>query len=227
MIYFLFVLFIYFVPTLWVKYTLGKHNDDLPNMPYTALEFGNELLKEKELNDVKIEDTNIGDHYDPNTKKVRVEPHRLDKKSITSITVTCHEIGHAIQDKENYKPLHRRQIIIEKTRWISKIGGGVLYLGIPVIIATQTLPLIRVCLIVAFASVLINMIVHLVTLDVELDASFNRAMPILQKKIPQEHHSACRSILRVCAFTYVIGSLTSILNVRYIWFALRMFLFRR
>ena len=71
------------------------------------------------------------------------------------------------------------------------------------------------------------MIVHLVTLDVELDASFNRAMPILQKKIPQEYHSACRSILRVCAFTYVIGSLTSILNVRYIWFALRMFLFRR
>ena len=54
MIYFIFLLFIYFVPTLWVKYTLGKHNGDLPNMPYTALEFGNELLKEKDLNDVKL-----------------------------------------------------------------------------------------------------------------------------------------------------------------------------
>ena len=85
MIYFIFLLFIYFVPTLWVKYTLGKHNGDLPNMPYTALEFGNELLKEKELNDVKIEDTNIGDHYDPNTKKVRVEPHRLDKKVLQAL----------------------------------------------------------------------------------------------------------------------------------------------
>ena len=71
------------------------------------------------------------------------------------------------------------------------------------------------------------MITHLITLDVELDASFNRAMPILEKKIPQEHHAACKSILKVCAFTYVVGSMTSILNVRNIWIWLRLFLFRR
>ena len=84
-----------------------------------------------------------------------------------------------------------------------------------------------VCLIIIFASILINMIAHLVTLEVELDASFKRAMPILEKKIPQEYHSACKSILKVCAFTYVIGSLTSILDVRKVWFLLRAFLFRR
>ena len=46
-------------------------------------------------------------------------------------------------------------------------------------------------------------------------------------KIPEEYHSSCKSILRVCAFTYVIGSLTSILNVRNIWFLLRAVMFRR
>ena len=139
----------------------------------------------------------------------------------------CHEIGHAIQHKENYPPLMRRHKIITKTQWISNLSGSILYGGIPLIVATGAFPFIRVCLLIAFASVLINMITHLMTLDVELDASFKRSMPILQKEIPQEYHFACKSILRACAFTYVAGSLTRILNVRYIWIWLRLFLFRR
>ena len=71
------------------------------------------------------------------------------------------------------------------------------------------------------------MIIHLITLDVELDASFKRAMPILEKKIPQEYHSASKSILRVCAFTYVIASLTSIFKVRNLWMFVRIFLFKK
>ena len=42
-----------------------------------------------------------------------------------------------------------------------------------------------------------------------------------------EKNSSCKSILRVCAFTYVIGSLTSILNVRNIWVLFRAVIFRR
>jgi len=227
MILYIIGILFYTFPGLWVNYTLNKHNDVLPNMPFTAKEFGENLLKEKDLNKVKIEDTKIGDHYDPTTKTVRVEPNRLDKKSITAITVMCHEIGHAIQDKENYPPLIRRHKIITKTQWLTKLSSGILYIGIPAIVATGALPFVRVCLIIIFASILINMIAHLVTLEVELDASFKRAMPILEKKIPQEYHSACKSILKVCAFTYVIGSLTSILDVRKVWFLLRAFLFRR
>ena len=70
MILYLLGAFIYFFPSLWVRYTLGKHDDILPNMPFTAKEFGETLLKEEGLSEVKIEDTNIGDHYDPNSKKV-------------------------------------------------------------------------------------------------------------------------------------------------------------
>ena len=227
MIFYLFGIFIYVVPGLWVNYTLNKHDDILPNMPFTAKEFGLNLLKEQDLENVKIEDTKIGDHYDPNSKTVRVKPDRLDKKSITSITVMCHEIGHAIQDKENYPPLIRRQKIISKTAWLNKISSLLLYAGIPAILATGALPFIRVCVLIIFASILITMISHLITLDVELDASFKRAMPILEKKIPVEYHSSCKSILRVCAFTYVIGSLTSILNLRNVWFLLRAVIFRR
>tara|TARA_B100000989_G_scaffold296268_1_gene279166 strand:- start:152 stop:835 length:684 start_codon:yes stop_codon:yes gene_type:complete len=227
MILYLLGMVIYAVPGLWVNYTLNKHDDILPNMPFTAKEFGLNLIKEQNLDEVNIEDTKSGDHYDTNSKTVRVKLDRLDKKSITSITVMCHEIGHAIQHKENYPPLIRRQKIISKTEWLNKLSSVLLYAGIPTIVATGALPFIRVCVIIIFASILINMISHLITLDVELDASFKRAMPILEKKIPQEYHASCKSILRVCAFTYVIGSLTSILDVRKIWFLFKAVMFRR
>ncbi len=218
---------IYVVPGLWVNYTLNKHDNTLPNMPFTAKEFGLNLLKEQNLDEVNIEDTKIGDHYDTSSKTVRVKPERLDKKSITSITVMCHEIGHAIQHKENYPPLIRRQKIISKTEWLNKLSSLLLYAGVPTILATGSLPFIRICVIIIFVSILINMISHLITLDVELDASFKRAMPILENKIPQEYHASCKSILRVCAFTYVVGSLTTILNVRNIWLLFRAVMFRR
>ena len=227
MILYILGFFIYAVPGLWVNYTLNKYDDALPNMPFTAKEFGLNLLKEQNLDEVNIEDTKIGDHYDTSSKTVRVKPERLDKKSITSITVMCHEIGHAIQHKENYPPLIRRQKIISKTEWLNKLSSLLLYAGVPTILATGALPFIRICVIIIFASILINMISHLITLDVELDASFKRAMPILENKIPQEYHASCKSILRVCAFTYVIGSLTTILNVRNIWLLFRAVMFRR
>ena len=227
MAYIILSLVVYFLPGLWVNYTLNKHNDILPNMPFTAKEFGEELLKEKGLDDVKIETTKEGDHYDLIDKSVRVEPSRLDRKSLTSITVMCHEIGHAIQHKEKYPPLERRYKIAKWTEILTKLSSWIFFIGIPAIVATGALPLIRVCLIIVFSSVLISMIIHLITLDVELDASFKKAMPILETKIPQEYHAASKSILRVCAFTYVIASLTRILNVRNLWLFVRMFLFRR
>ena len=182
MILLIFSAIIYFLPGLWVNYTLNKHNDILTNMPFTAKEFGDELLKEEGLNDVKIETTKEGDHYDLLDKAVRVDPSRLDRKSLTSITVMCHEIGHAIQHKEKYPPLERRYKIAKVTNLLTKLSTGITYVGIPTIIATGALSLIRVCLIAVFASILISMIIHLMTLDVELDASFKRAMPILEKK---------------------------------------------
>ena len=132
-----------------------------------------------------------------------------------------------MQHHEKYKPLEERTSLVKNTALISQLGICLLLMGIPTIFATGSYSLIKVCLILVLLSLIIGVIVHLITLEVELDASFKRAMPILEKKIPEEYHSSCRSILRVCAFTYVIGSLTSILSLRNVWFLLRAVIFRR
>ena len=101
-----------FLPNLWVNYVLKKNNETLPDMPFTGKELGLKLLKESKLDNVLIESIHQVDHYNPIEKKVRISQDKLNKKSITSIAVVAHEIGHAIQDKENYKPLLLRKRLI-------------------------------------------------------------------------------------------------------------------
>ena len=218
MILYLIFLFILFVaPIIWYNYIFKKNDKVLINMPFTGFEFGRKLLQEHNLNDVQIEGTKIGDHYDLINKKVMVLEDRLEKKSLTSITIICHEIAHAIQHKENYKPLKRRNVIIRNTSWITQLGSGILLIGFPIIFATGSYGFIKICLAVAAFSLLISALIHIITLDVEIDASFNKAYPIIKQKVPVEYHQACRSILLAAALTYVIGVFRSFFSLRFIW----------
>ena len=218
MIIYLIFLFILFVaPIIWYNYIFKKNDKVLINMPFTGYEFGQELLHEHNLNDVQIEATKLGDHYDLINKKVMVLEDRLAKKSLTSITIICHEIAHAIQHKENYKPLKRRNVIIRNTSWITQLGSGILLIGFPIIFATGSYGFIKICLAVAAFSLLISALIHIITLDVEIDASFNKAYPIIKQKVPVEYHQACRSILLAAALTYVIGVFRSFFSLRFIW----------
>ena len=212
---FLFILFV--VPIIWYNYIFKKNDKVLTNMPFTGFEFGRELLQEHNLNDVQIEGTKLGDHYDLINKKVMVLEDRLGKKSLTSITIICHEIAHAIQHKENYKPLKRRNVIIRNTSWITQLGSGILLIGFPIIFATGSYGFIKICLAIAAFSLLISALIHIITLDVEIDASFNKAYPIIKQKVPAEYHEACRSILLAAALTYVIGVFRSFFSLRFIW----------
>ena len=218
MIIYLIFLFILFVtPIIWYNFIFKKNDKVLINMPFTGFEFGQELLQEYNLNDVQIEATKLGDHYDLINKKVMVLEDRLAKKSLTSITIICHEIAHAIQHKENYKPLKRRNVIIRNTSWITQLGSGILLIGFPIIFATGSYGFIKICLAIAAFSLLISALIHIITLDVEIDASFNKAYPIIKQKVPAEYHEACRSILLAAALTYVIGVFRSFFSLRFIW----------
>ena len=219
-IYFIIFLILSTTPVIWLNYVFRKNDQILINMPFTGLEFGKLILNDCGLTEVKIEKSLTVDHYDLLEKKVKVTQDRLSKKSLTAISIVCHEIGHAIQHKEKYKALEQRTSLVRNTAWISQIGSSILLIGIPTILATGYYPLIKVCLLLALLSLLIGIIVHLITLEVELDASFNKALPILIEKVPPEYHDSCRSILRAAAFTYIIGVVRNFVSLRFIWMVL-------
>ena len=209
-----------FLPSMWVTHVLKKNNKILPDMPFTGKELGLKLLKESKLDNVLIESIHQADHYNPIEKKVRISQDKLNKKSITSIAVVAHEIGHAIQDKENYKPLLLRQRLIEKTILFQRIGSFLLIIGLPSIFAITKSPFITfLAAILIMGCLSTNVVIHLITLPVEFDASFKRALPILQRYVPKENMRQCRSVLRAAAFTYLAQSIVSIFRLKVILFS--------
>jgi uncharacterized protein len=56
---------------------------------------------------------------------------------------------------------------------------------------------------------------HAVTLPVEFDASFNRALTLLKqgRLIPEQELGAARHILSAAAYTYVAGALIDLINL--------------
>jgi len=206
-----------FIPSLWVNYILKKYNKILPNMPFTGKELGNKILEEQKLNNVSINPIKQLDHYNPIDKKIHISDDKLNKKSITSISVVAHEIGHAIQDKENYKPLKLRQSLIERTMIFQRIGSFLLIIGLPSIFAFTKSPFITfIAALVIMGCLTTNVLIHLITLPVEFDASFKRALPILTKYVPKENMYQCKSVLRAAALTYLAQSIVSIFRLKVI-----------
>ena len=205
-----------FLPSLWVNYVLRKFNVTFSDMPFTGKELGEEILKEQNISSVSINSIKQLDHYNPIEKKIHISEDKINKKSITSISVVAHEIGHAIQDRENYKPLKLRQTLIEKTLILQRIGSFLLIIGLPSIFAFTKSPFITLLSgLMIMGCLSTNVLIHLITLPVEFDAS-KRALNILKKYVPNKNLKQCRSVLRAAAFTYLAQSIVSIFRLKII-----------
>ena len=202
-------------PQLWTRRVFAKHSAPRPDYPGTGGQLARHLLNRFDLQHVKVEPTEKGDHYDPVMKAVRLMPAIFDGKSLTAITVAAHEVGHAIQDHLGYRPLEERTKLVRIAQGAEKIGA-LLMMGIPIAAAVARTPIASIVVMLAgMATMGISTLVHLLTLPVEWDASFRRALPILRQGqyLPPDDEQGARSILTAAALTYVAASLSSLLNL--------------
>jgi len=208
------IIVVVYGPQFWSKYILKKYNRD-EYFSGSGMDLAEILLDRMNLSQVRMEATDLGDHYDPLNKVVHLSRTNCGKKTLTAVVVAAHEVGHAVQDQLGYTPLYLR------TRWIvaaqkAERLGAILMISIPVITAVTRVPAAGVLMfLVGLASLLIPVLVHLVTLPVEWDASFKRALPLLEtgEYIPEDNLPAARRILTACTLTYVASALSSLLNL--------------
>ena len=104
----LIVLVLIFGPSLWVKFVMRRYSSEKTEMLGTGGELAKHLIERFSLKDVKVEVTELGDHYDPIEKKVRLLREHYESKSLTAIAIAAHEVGHAIQDHQGDKRLATR-----------------------------------------------------------------------------------------------------------------------
>ena len=137
---------------------------------------------------------------------------RVEDEIIVCVT---HHVGHALQDHDGYELLKDRTHLIKFAQKAEK-AGSYLMLGIPVLAGITRIPAVGLAvLVVAIGTMSISAMVHLITLPVEWNASFRRALPILEEGgylAPTDMEGA-RRILKAAALTYVASSLFSLVNM--------------
>ena len=215
MFYIIFIaIVVIFGPHLWAKYILNRYNRK-EYFSGSGIDLARLAVERLELKEVDVELTDTADHYDPAGKTIRLTPKMCGRKSLTAVVVAGHEVGHAIQDHIGYKPLQTRTRMIVTAQKLERFGALIM-IAVPVLAGITRAPSVGVLMFIGGLTTLcIPVLVHLLTLPTEFDASFNRALPMLTsgRYIPEEDVPAARTILFACALTYVASSLMGLLNV--------------
>ena len=211
----LIVLAVIFGPSLWVKLVMRWYSLVKPEMPGTGGELANHLIERFSLKDVEVETTELGDHYDPIEKKVRLLPEHYDSKSLTAIAIAAHEVGHAIQDQQGDKRLATRTKMVPIVDKVARWSVALISLSPIIGIITRHPMPFSLLLFLGMSGFIARMMVHAVTLPIEFDASFSKALPILREGnyVSQSNERAVSRILRAASLTYVSAALADILNL--------------
>lgn len=172
---------------------------------YNGEQVARMMLDEAGLWDVKIEmvNTKLGDHYDPSSRILRLSPDVYYGGTISSAGIAAHEVGHAIQHQQGYKPLAIRNSIVPIVNISSNISWVLFFIGI--IMGFRGLTTLGIILFSA------AVIFQLVTLPVEFNAS-NRALDILKSRgiLYGDEVKGAGKVLDAAAMTYVAAALMAI-----------------
>ncbi len=197
---------------------MARHGEERPDFPGTAGEFVTHLIDKFQANGLKVEAQDQSNHYDPAEKTIRLTPELFNARSLSAVVTAAHEFGHAIQHAEKHPLFELRTRMAYVVPLLQKLGSFVIF-GAPIVGILTKAPHLMALQIVGGICILGSTVIfHLVTLPVEWDASFRKAMPILVNGgyISPRDEAAARQLLTAAALTYVAGSLASLLNF-FVW----------
>lgn len=198
-----------------VKTTFSKYSK-IPNARgITGQQAAALILQHYDLSAIQIRGTGgrLTDNYDPRQRLLNLSPDVFQVASVASVSVAAHEVGHAIQHAEGYKPLTIRNSIVPAVNLVSMLSWPLIIAGIFVVYAGMQFGYAIIDLgILMFLCVIFF---HLITLPVEIDASRRAvaalgALNILEGK---EEEQGAKRVLSAAALTYVAALAIAILNL--------------
>jgi len=191
-----------------VKHTFNKYDEVQISSNLSGAEAARKILLNNNLQNVEIRksDGKLSDHYDPKNKTLNLSSEVYNNNSVSAVGVAAHEVGHAIQDKENYRPLSLRASLVPAANIGSSFGMPLAIFGF----------FIRADFLIMTGFVLFSaaFLFHLVTLPVEFNAS-NRAINSLKRTnvLTDKEIKGAKKVLKAAAFTYVATTLVALANM--------------
>ena len=174
----------------------------------TGLQVARYMLDNNGLSDVKVEEVSghLSDHYDPRDKTVRLSSDNYRGDSIASVSVACHECGHALQDKEGYLFMRIRHSLVPIVNFSSYAG----YIAITIGILFGATSFVWLGILLE----IIILLFQLVTLPVEFNAS-KRALKVLENDslLVGKELGKGRVMLGAAAMTYVASVAATLIQI--------------
>ena len=206
------VLALAWLPGLWVRRVLARHGRD-ESYAIDGATAARRFLDRAGLREVRVErGAPDGDHYDPTARAVRLAPERHDRRTLAAQVVAAHEVGHAMQHAAREIGFGFRTELA-KLALLAQRAGLVLLIASPLLAAFGP-GAFALAAGVGLLGFLLAVLVHLATLPVELGASFDKALPLLEAggDLHPDDHAAARAILRAAALTYVAGAALALIS---------------
>ena len=172
---------------------------------YTGENVARMMLDAAGLYDVPVLETSgeLTDHYDPRSRVIRLSRDIYHGTSIASAGIAAHEVGHAIQHQQSYKPLVLRTSMATAVNFSSQASIFIFMIGL-----LFSIPVLTNIGIIFFT---VAVIYQLITLPVEFNAS-RRALNILESRniLYGNEVNGAKNVLTAAAMTYVAAALMSI-----------------
>lgn len=183
----------------------------------SGAETAQRILNAYGISDVAIQPVKsfLGDHYDPRHKVLRLSPEVYQGRSLASLGIAAHEVGHAIQDARAYAPLAMRNGLVPMASIGSNFSFGLIFVGI-ILSAWMGMPFGRTIAVVGLGLFGVVVLFQLINLPVEFNAS-SRAREILlsQGMVTPQENKIVGKVLSAAAMTYVAATITAILTALY------------
>ena len=192
-----------------VQRTYNKYSKVPAQSGYTGAQVARALLDANQLGHVPIEITGgrLSDHYDPGKRVLRLSPEVYHGRSLASLGIAAHEIGHAAQHAKAYVPLAVRNSLVPIANIGSNLAFPLFFIGL----VMQTGWLLDLGIILFAVAVAFQIF----TLPVEFNAS-NRAMAMLEGHgylARGEELQGARKVLSAAALTYIAATAVALLQL--------------
>ncbi|MCS6776859.1 MAG: zinc metallopeptidase [Chloroherpetonaceae bacterium] len=199
---------------LWAQWrvhsAVSRYSEVVTAYGLTGAEVARRLLDAAGLYHVQVEPVpgHLTDHYDPRTKTLRLSEAVYGAPTVAAAGIAAHEMGHALQDAQNYGPLVLRSAMVPTVQFGSWLGPLLFMIGLFTnMIGLAWLGLLLFGAVAAFT---------LVTLPVEYDAS-RRAKALLHAHglVSRAELRGVDAVLDAAALTYVAAAAQAIGNLLY------------
>lgn len=199
------------ITSWYVRHAYNKWSRVQASSRLTGVDATRRLISMNGLQGLQIQGTpgDLTDHYDPRNNTLFLSNAVANGSSVASLAIAAHELGHAMQDYQEYFPMKVRGFLVPMVNIGSNLGWILIIAGL--ILNLTGLAWIGVLVFSGGA------IFALATLPVEFDASARAKRMLADSGIIQtdEETRGVNAVLNAAALTYVAGLVTAIMQVLY------------